>query len=432
MTQKDKTKEEFIEEIRLLQKRIAELEAVDTERKKAKQVVKEARKYAESIVETVRGPLIVLDAGLKVISANHSFYQTFKVNPGETKGRFIYDLGNRQWDIPKLRTLLEDILPKNSAFDSYEIEHDFETVGPKTMLLNARRLDTVQMVLLAIEDITERKRLEEELKLADELKSDTEMKSKFTSMVSHELRSPLGVIKEGVNFVLEGLAGNINNEQKDLLEIVKRNTDRLGRLINNVLDFQKMESGKMTFDFGENDINETVLEVSKAMSLLAKEKGLDLAVDADDNIPRIRFDKDRIIGVLTNLVSNAIKYTEKGNITISTKQEDNMVHVIVRDTGMGIKAEDMEKLFQVFEQLDSTRDKKKGGTGLGLAISNEIILAHKGKIWAESQAGKGSVFHFTIPKKFKEKKKIGEILIGEGKITEEDLKKALENQEKQK
>jgi PAS domain S-box-containing protein len=164
MTQKDKTKEELIEEISLLQKRIAELEAVDTERKKAKQVVKEARKYAESIVETVRGPLIVLDAGLKVISANHSFYQTFKVNPEETQGRFIYDLGNRQWDIPKLRTLLEDILPKNSAFDSYEIEHDFETVGPKTMLLNARRLDTVQMVLLAIEDITERKQTEEEIK----------------------------------------------------------------------------------------------------------------------------------------------------------------------------------------------------------------------------------------------------------------------------
>jgi two-component system sensor histidine kinase VicK len=130
-------------------------------------------------------------------------------------------------------------------------------------------------------------------------------------------------------------------------------------------------------------------------------------------------------------VSNAIKYTEKGNITIGTKHEDDTVHVIVRDTGMGIKAEDMKKLFQVFEQLDGPRDKKKGGTGLGLAISDEIILAHKGKIWAESQVGKGSAFHFTIPKNLKGKRKIGEILIEEGKITEEDLKKALKKQEKQ-
>jgi PAS domain S-box-containing protein len=137
-----------------------------TDRRQTEQVAKKAREYAESIVETVREPLIVLDTGLKVISANHSFYQTFKVNPEETKGQFIYDLGNRQWDIPKLRTLLEDILPKNNVFDNYEIEHNFETIGPKTMLLNARRLDTAQMVLLAIEDITEGRQAEENAETA--------------------------------------------------------------------------------------------------------------------------------------------------------------------------------------------------------------------------------------------------------------------------
>ena len=108
------------------------------------------------------------------------------------------------------------------------------------------------------------------------------------------------------------------------------------------------------------------------------------------------------------------------------------MHVIVQDTGIGIKAQDMKKLFQVFEQLDSTRDKKKGGTGLGLAISNDIILAHKGKIWAESKAGEGSAFHFIIPGNLKNKKKLGEILIEEKKITEKDLIKALEKQEQQK
>jgi PAS domain S-box-containing protein len=137
--------------------------------KRAQQIIEEAgayeeaRTYAENIIETVREPLIVLDDNLKVISANKSFYQTFKVNPEETKGRFIYDLGNRQWDIPKLRELLKDILPSASTFENYEIEHNFETIGKKTMLLNARRLVTMRMILLAIEDITERKRLEDDL-----------------------------------------------------------------------------------------------------------------------------------------------------------------------------------------------------------------------------------------------------------------------------
>jgi two-component system CheB/CheR fusion protein len=135
-----------------------------TERKKSRQKIEEARAYAETIIETMREPLIVLDTDLKIISANRSFYQTFKVNHKETQGRFIYDLGNRQWDIPKLRQLLEEILPKNNTFDGYEIEHDFETIGPKTMLFNARRLAAMQMILITIEDITERKKAEDKIK----------------------------------------------------------------------------------------------------------------------------------------------------------------------------------------------------------------------------------------------------------------------------
>jgi PAS domain S-box-containing protein len=394
----------------------AGLEKTRKELEIIKQSEDESREYSESIIDTVREPLIVLNQDLRVVTASRSFYEFFKVKPEETVGQLIYDLGNKQWNIPKLRELLETILPQKATFDNYEVEHDFADIGKRTMLLNARQIQRAsgkeRIILLASEDITERKRLEEAIK------SDTEMKSKFTSMVSHELRSPLGAIKEGINLVLEGLAGNINDEQKDLLSTAKRNVDRLGRLINNVLDFQKIASGKIEFDIRGNDINQVVQEVNNEMRLVATEKGMDLAVDIDESIPKISFDKDRIIQVLTNLVSNAIKYTEKGNITISTKQEDGMVRVAVQDTGIGIKAEDIKKLFRVFEQLDSTRDKKKGGTGLGLAISNDIILAHKGKIWAESEAGKGSTFYFTIPMNLKNKNKLGEILVEEKKITE--------------
>ena len=122
----------------------------------------EARRYAESIVETVREPLLVLGAGLKIISANRHFYTTFNVIPSETLGCFIYDLGNKQWDIPLLRELLEEILPEKQAFDDFEVAHDFQDIGHKVMLLNARQVYRedidARMILLAIEDITERKR----------------------------------------------------------------------------------------------------------------------------------------------------------------------------------------------------------------------------------------------------------------------------------
>lgn len=341
----------------------------------------------------MRESLIVLDADLKVVSANKSFYQVFKVNPNETIGRSIYDLGNRQWDIPKLRQALGEIIPNKSSLSNYEINHNFEIIGVKFMLVNAVCLTCKKHILITIDDITERRKAEEEIK------ENAELKSKFTAMVSHELRSPLTVIKEGINLVLDGLTGEVSSKQKEILETAKNNTDRLGRLINNVLDFQKVQAGKMGLDILENDINETVLEACKSMSVIIKGKGLDLVVDVDRGIPKIKFDKDKIIGVFINLLSNAIKYTEQGKININVAREDNLVHVKVRDTGTGIKNEDMRKLFQPFGQLESVNNRKNNSTGLGLAISKEMILLHKGKIWAESEFGKGSTFHFTLPVK---------------------------------
>jgi two-component system CheB/CheR fusion protein len=362
-----------------------------TEHKKAQQIIEEARAYAENIVETMREPLIVLDTDLKVISANRSFYQTFKVNHKETQGRLIYDLGNRQWGIPKLRKLLEEILPKNNTFDNYEIEHDFETIGPKTMLFNARRLATMRMILITIEDITERKKAEEKLKETMKMKSD------FISMVSHELRTPLTVIKEGIALVTDGSAGEINEEQKEMLGLSKKHVDRLAKLINDVLDFQKLEAGRMKNDAQPNDINEIVRDVYETMTLAARDRGVDLLLELDDGLPRVGFDNDKITRVLTNLADNAMKFTEKGNIVIKTSKKKGMIHVSVSDTGCGIKKKDLSRVFGRFEQLSSGGERKAGGTGLGLAICKGIIEQHNGEIWVDSVFGKGSKFTFALP-----------------------------------
>src|SRR3990172_4367797 len=163
----EKTKEQLIQEITELRKRCATFEITARECKQLEAEIQDAREYAENIVNTVREPLVVLNADLKVLTANHRFYDAFKVTPRETIGNFIYDLGNRQWDIPKLRVLVEEILPKDTVINGYEVEHDFPGIGRKIILLNARQIFRKNIgshiILLAMEDITERKLVEERI-----------------------------------------------------------------------------------------------------------------------------------------------------------------------------------------------------------------------------------------------------------------------------
>lgn len=242
-----------------------------------------------------------------------------------------------------------------------------------------------------VSDITERKKAEEKVREA------MEMKSEFISTVSHELRTPLTSMKEGIAIVLDGAAGPINSDQRNFLDIAKRNVDRLAKLINDVLDFQKLDFGKMKFYMQDNDINEVVKEVYSTMASFVKSKGVDFSVNLEQDLPKVKFDSDKIIQVLTNLVNNAVRFTEKGGIKLTTRKQENIILVSVSDTGSGIKKEDLPRLFRKFEQLEKGGEKKTGGTGLGLAISKEIIQEHNAKIWAESEPGKGTMFYFVLP-----------------------------------
>lgn len=227
----------------------------------------------------------------------------------------------------------------------------------------------------------------------EEIENTLNTKSQFMSMVSHELRTPLSAIKANIGVVLDERSSALNAEQRSFLSIAKENVDRLTRLINAILDLQALTAGKVEYKLEEADINELIQKVQQTMIPLAQNKQLDFTLELKAGLPKARIDRDKITQVLTNLVNNAIQNTEKGRITITTHEEDNSIRVSVIDTGIGIAQKDLPKLFQQFVQVK----RKTGRTGLGLAICREIIDAHNGKIWVESELGRGTVFHFILP-----------------------------------
>lgn len=363
-----------------------------TERKKSEYAIQNLNRQIELILGATKTGLDIIDSDLNLVYIDPEWKKIY----GDSKGKKCYeyfmgrdsvcpDCGAQKALDTKKPFVSEELLSKEGGRPVQVTTIPFQDNEGRWMVAEVNV------------DISERKKWEEEKRYASELKASTEIRSRFTSMVSHELRSPLSAIKEGVSIVLEGLVGSVNDQQKSLLAMSKRNIDRLARLINNVLDFQKIEAGKMEYNIRVNNIKDVIQEVSNTMEILAKERNLVFTTDVGCNIPDIEFDRDKIIQVLINLVGNAIKSTEKGKIAISAKRDNDEIHITVEDTGMGISKEDLEKLFRPFEQLTFSARRQKGGTGLGLAISKEMILAHDGKIWAESEEGKGSIFHFTLP-----------------------------------
>ncbi|HRZ40604.1 MAG TPA: HAMP domain-containing sensor histidine kinase, partial [Candidatus Omnitrophota bacterium] len=204
-------------------------------------------------------------------------------------------------------------------------------------------------------------------------------------------------IKEGINIVVEEEAGALNDRQKEFLGIAKRNVDRLGALINDVLDYQKLDSGRTQFHWSVGSVRPVIEEVARSMTVVAQNRGLQLRTVIGDNLQDVNYDYDRIIQVLNNLVNNAIKFTQKGFVEIVAENDAEGVKVSVKDTGVGIRSEDLHRLFQTFSQVSSGSNRRTGESGLGLAISKRIIDLHGGRIWVNSIFGEGSVFSFVLP-----------------------------------
>jgi two-component system cell cycle sensor histidine kinase PleC len=376
-----------------------------------RRTVTRSQEYAESIINTIREPLIVLDQDLRVLSVSRSFYEVFKVKPEETVGQLIYDLGNKQWDIPKLRELLETILPQKATFDNYQVEHDFATIGRRIMLLNARQIHRVlgkeRIILLAIEDITERREIEnglkkahEELKdLATELKRVARVKSEFLANMSHELRTPLNSINGFSEVLYDETFGPLNEKQKKYVNNVLTSGKHLLLLINQILDMAKVEAGKMKLTLSSLPMQSILNEISLLVADMVNKKKLQMVLEIAEDLSDIEADDLKVKEIIFNLLSNAIKFTpEGGKIGMRAKKTGPEIEIVVWDTGVGVAPENMEKIFEGFFRVDTPYSRVTEGTGLGLPLSKKLVELHGGKFSVESEGlNKGVSVRFTLP-----------------------------------
>ena len=230
-----------------------------------------------------------------------------------------------------------------------------------------------------------------------QLEDASQHKSQFLANMSHELRTPLNAILGYTELMADGTYGEPSEKMLGVLKRLETNGRHLLGLINDVLDLSKIEAGQLVLELSDYSLQDIAQTVRSTLEPLAADKKLAFKVEVASKLPPGHGDGRRLTQVLINLVGNAIKFTDAGEVVITAAATDGSFHVSVRDTGPGISAADQAKLFQEFQQADNAITRKKGGTGLGLAISKRIVEMHGGQIWVESQVGQGSTFSFTLP-----------------------------------
>ena len=367
--------------------------------------IQDAREYAENIVETVREPLVVLDSELRILTANHSFYQTFKATPEDTIGSFIYELGNRQWDIPTLRVLFEEILPQDTVINGYEVDHDFLEIGRKIMLLNARQIfrENVgsNIILLAMEDITERKHAEQEIERLNfdlaaralELEAANKDLETFNYTVAHDLRQPLNVMSMYCQSIKLMCGAQLQEECTGYVDEAYKATLGMDCLIGALLDFSQLGSVQLRRE--TVDLGMLAQEVAQSLQLADPGRQVDFRIgeavvaDCDAGLLRV---------VLEKLLGNAWKYSgcrEKTVIEFGAREMSGVATYYVRDNGAGFEMSYADQLFVPFQRLPGAQKNK--GFGIGLATVERIIRQHGGQVRAEGEPDRGATFYFTLP-----------------------------------
>jgi len=390
----------------------------ENERKinRQKQAAEQSREFAESIIDTVRQPLLVLDKNLKVVAVNQYFYRLFRVSEKNTKGILLYQLGNNQWNIPKLKELLIKTLPEQSTVEDFEVEHDFEDIGHKIMLLNARELSQKEgkerLILLAIEDVTELRKSEKKMKrLNKELEQKAEELQQILYITTHDLRSPLVNIQgftremeaslndlekllEKGNFSpaeKDSLKEILNEEIPEAIHFITSSTTKMDNLLKGLLALSRL--GRQKLNHRKLNMNRLIQQVLEDFRFETDKEKVEIAVD---KLPECVGDDLQINQLFSNLIGNSLKFLDEnrpGKIVISGQRVKGGCSYTVEDNGIGISHEYRKKIFGLFEKLDP----KKPGIGLGMNVVKQVLEKHNGKIELESELGKGTKFRIFIP-----------------------------------
>jgi two-component system CheB/CheR fusion protein len=375
-----------------------ELRAANQDIAKSAAALRASGAFTSAIVQTMRYPLLVLNPDLSVESVNQAFLDTFGVERQKTIGRLVYDLGNGQWNIPELRRLLEDILPNNSAFDDFEVTHDFASIGHRTMLLNARGLhgedDRLRLIVLVIADVTERSRIANDLKMkADELRRSNDELDQFAAIAAHDLQEPLRMISSYMDLLREQYGTQFDDRSRNYMGKITDGARRMSTMMHAILAFSRLGHEAATMA----PIDSTGPFRDAVANLAAKVQDAD-AVIYDLPLPLVMANREQLTQLFQNLISNALKYRSeerRAEVRVGAHQDGDKWVFAITDNGIGMDESDYSKIFLLFQRLPTERD--VSGCGIGLAICKKIIEHHAGRIWVKSQKGVGSTFYFTLP-----------------------------------
>ena len=364
--------------------------------------------FAEAIVNTVREPLLVLGADLRVRHANRAFYEMFAGTAFDTVGAPVSEMGGGRWNLPEVRAALEEILVQGDAFENHPVELDL-AAGRRTLRLNGRRLRQAEgaeeMILLAMEDVTDAVRLDEERAdlvrrsqdARDAAVAANKMKDEFVATASHELRGPLNAMVGWVHVLSSGATDEATRARA--LAAIDRSVKSQTRLVAELLDVTRIMTGKLDLSMRLVELLEVVETAMQAVRPTAQTKNIELVLRPAGTSETVLGDPDRLHQVIWNLLSNAVKFTPRGGrVEISVGRDGTSSQVTVTDSGQGIAADFLPYVFERFRQADSSTTRNQPGLGLGLAIARQLVEMHGGTIEARSAGeGKGSSFVVCLP-----------------------------------
>ncbi len=397
-----------------LQSTNEELITVNQELFDRNEQLNKARMYAEGIITTIHEPIIVLTADFRIKNANNSFYKSFSLTEDETHGKILFELQNNGWNIPGLKEKLLMVQQKKELFLEWELTYKFPFAGERIICFHAQPIteeNERNLILLALDDITLRKEAEkfqsiQNLKLIlesmpqitfsatdiDEQKSKERAKDEFITIASHELKTPITTAKALVQ-LLEHSMQKKNNTDLVYAQKASASVDKLNNLVSELLDVTKIQHGKLGLNISSFNFNDMLRDAIESIQITTRDHKI---IKKGVIKTKIKGDQERLKQVITNLLTNAIKYSPGINkVFVDVVLKDRIITVSIKDSGIGIKKKNLNKIFDRYFREEGPAHFQS--LGIGLSIAKEIVSRHNGKIWAESEPGKGSTFYFTLP-----------------------------------